>query len=137
MEAHCHPCTEGGLVSSGAIKVPPAERLCSNRENCTKYRKTFWPSFSVTSKSAHSNYMFCSALPLLSDFCFCAQYNTGLLLIPGMPCMYCSQILVSSFRGFDETPQTSPEYRVGTSCHTSPLKIAKKQGKCHTQSHHP
>ena len=86
--------------------------------DCTateKPRTKLWPSFSAITKSSHSTFMLCIALALLSA----SVHETTLdfLLIPALtwPCRYSSQvILVSSFRGFDRTPQPPLGTSLGT-----------------------
>ena len=105
---------------SGRGLVPPYTEAAHVQQprNRMKCKKKIWSLFSGISTSSHSKFMPCTAQPVLPA----SMHNTTLtfLLIPTttgsyLPCMYSSHLmLVSSFKGFDQSLEHLPGYRSGS-----------------------
>jgi len=83
----CRPVAS--LVRRGVrsrLEACHTEAVQQPRKHAKCRKIIFWPSFSVISMSSHSNFMFCTALVLLSA----SAHNTTLsfLLIPALTCSY-------------------------------------------------
>ena len=111
VQACSQPCTEGGSVSSrGSCRLRSSQETVQSLLSASVHNTTqHWPFlyFQPSIKSSHSNFMLCTVLALL----FASVHNTTLtiLFIPAVTCsyMYSSYvILVSSFKGFHQTPRT-------------------------------